>query len=144
MCGAVVRGGDEACQKLFDEVLAFEYSDPSCGAVHLFSVDCYALQHSEAHRPYSNAFHLLRLGWFFERDKNPKLGKTDLEFKRYAKNLRDFPYLAPPKDRGGITVADIVGCKNPEAHEAAVRQWAQSVWQAWRAHHGWVRQKLDA
>ena|SRR5262244_2043292 len=42
-CGAPV-GGREECQKLFDEVIAREFSSPAYFGVHRITVDCYALQ----------------------------------------------------------------------------------------------------
>jgi hypothetical protein len=142
MCRAKVAGGEDGCQKLFERVLAKEYSDPAYGAVHLLTVDCYALQHSEAHRPHSNAFHLLRLGWILERDGNAKIGKTELDFKRCAKGLRNFPFLDPPKDRGRITIADIPLDKGAAEHVRRVAEWARAVWETWEAHHQWVRERL--
>ncbi len=136
-------GGTETCQKLFEEVLAQEYTNPDYGAVHLMAVDCYALQHSEIHRPHSNAFHLLRLGWMLLRDGDPKIGKTDLDFKRYARDLRRFPYLEPPKDRGNITVADVARAKSAKVHKKTVRAWADCVWRAWSGHHLWVQNMLS-
>ena len=42
-CGGVVPGGTAGCRKFFEELLALEYSDPAYGAVHLLTVDAYAL-----------------------------------------------------------------------------------------------------
>ena len=142
MCGSLVEGGEEGCQKLFEKVLALEYSDLAFGAVHLITVDCYALQHSEIHRPYSNAFHLLRLGWIQLRDGNPKIGKTDLDFKRYAKDLRTFPFLQPPKDRGKITIVDVANALDAAAHKKIVEAWGKETWDAWAAYHAWVDKLL--
>src|SRR5262245_45089265 len=44
-CGAANDGGRAGCQKLFDEVIAREFSDYRYGRVHRLTVDVYALQH---------------------------------------------------------------------------------------------------
>jgi hypothetical protein len=146
MCKARIEGcclaAEEECFGLFEQVLAREYSDPGYGEAHLLTVDCYALQHPEVHRPNSNAFHLLRLGWTLNRVRIPKLGRTDSDFKRYAYDLRDFPCLEAPRNRGGITVADIKEA-DPEEHMKAVCIWAGSVWKAYGMHHHWVSRKLE-
>ncbi len=147
MCKARIEGNyaaaEDGCQKLFERVLALEYSDAVYGGAHLLTVDCYALQHSEIHRPNSNAFHLLRLGWTLNRVRVPKLGQTDNDFKRYAVDLRSFPYLEAPKNRGKITVVDVAETVEPKDHMKAVCVWAGAVWRAYGAHHPWVRKKLD-
>src|SRR2546426_1052411 len=65
-CGADVLDGYESCRAMFNAVLEGEYSDPAFGEAHLFTVDAFALQHSEQHGPRSNAFHLMRLCWLLE------------------------------------------------------------------------------
>jgi hypothetical protein len=146
MCRALIKDcqppAEDGCQRLFEQVLAREYSDPAYGEAHLLTVDCYSLQHPEVHRPSSNAFHLLRLGWTLNRVRIPKLGRTDNDFKRYAYDLRDFPCLEAPADRGRITVADIKET-DPEEHMKAVCVWAGSVWKAYSMHHYWVKEKLE-
>ena len=138
MCGAAIEEGDDGCQKLFEDVLALEYSNPVCGRTHLITVDCYALQHSEVRRAQSSAFHLLRLGWILMRDGNPQIGKTDLDFKRYVGDLRHFPHLEAPENRGSVTIVDLVLAKNAEEHGKTALVWAKSVWNAWEIHHAWA------
>ena len=142
MCKAKVVGGEEGCQKLFERVLKKEYSNPAYGGVHLLTMNCYALQHSEIHRKNSNAFHLLRLGWMLAREKDKKIGKTELDFRSYAKDLRNFPFLSPPQNRGKMTIADIPLDKDAKVHARCVVKWANEVWRAWEAHHQWVLGKL--
>lgn len=145
MCKARLDGfypePEEGCQAVFERVLAREYSNPVYGQAHLVTVDCYALQHPEPRRLNSNAFHLLRLGWTINRYNFSRLGKTENDFKRYAYDLRQFPYLESPTDRGRVTVADITQA-DPEAHMKAVCAWAGSVWKAYEVHHCWVLKKL--
>lgn len=142
MCKAKVIGGEKGCQKLFERVLEKEYSGPAYGAVHLLTLDSYALQHSELHRKNSNAFHLLRLGWMLMRDKDKKIRKSDLDFRSYAKDLHNFPFLDPPGNRGKMTIADIPLNKGAKVHARCVTNWAKEVWKAWEAHHQWVFGKL--
>jgi hypothetical protein len=43
-CCAMLTG-DSSCQSIFESLLAFEYTKPDYGEVHLFSVACYMIQH---------------------------------------------------------------------------------------------------
>jgi hypothetical protein len=137
----VVPGGTAGCRKLFEELLALEYSDPAYGAVHLLAVDAYALQHSEEHGPRSNAYHLIRLCWLLEHGGDPRIGQGGPRSRALSSGYRDFPFLEPPANRGKVTIVDVHGAAGPEDHAERVHRWAASVWEAWRAHHAWARRR---
>lgn len=138
-CGAILGKG-EKCDYLFGKLLSLEYGDPEYGAVHLLSVDCYALQHSEVHSPRSNAFHLLRLYFILYCSSSPAIGFQDKRLSRLVRmKYRDFPDLKAPDDRGSFNVADVLKATNPQEHRRRVEQWAQAVWKAYNVHHKWVK-----
>ena len=126
---------------MFEEVCAREYSEPAFGAVHLLTVDTYALQHSEEHGPRSNAFHLLRLRHLLELGASPALGKRPdrAAGKALERRYRGFPQLGAPRDRGALTVAGVYAARDATEHEQRVLAWARCVWEAYRAHHEWAR-----
>jgi hypothetical protein len=142
-CGVVLTGGKAACKALFEQILAREYGDPAYAAVHLLTVDSYVLQHSEDHGLRSNAFHLLRLAWLLLGGGDPGIrwrDKGPIPFVLQA--YRDFPFLAPPEDRGRAMVAEVVAAADSSEHAELVRTWGWSVWEAWSRHHSWVREAL--
>jgi len=139
-CGGLVPGGTAGCCKLFEELLALEYSDPTYGAVHLLTVDAYVLQHSEEHGPRSNAYHLIRLCWLLEGGGDPRIGQAGPRSRALSDGYPDFPFLEPPANRGEVTAVDVIGAAGPEEHAERVHRWAASVWEAWSAHHAWARQ----
>jgi hypothetical protein len=147
LCGSE-SGGREACRnRVFGDVLAREYSDPTgYGTVHLLTVDCYALQHSEDHSPRSNALHLIRLYWILFCNGDSDIGQKDKGPIPYImeKYYRDFPFLNPPPmgKRGDITVMDLYVVRDPEEHRALTYKWAKAVWDAYGEHHIWVRGQL--
>jgi len=141
-CGATVPGGTEGCWKLFQEVLALEYSDPAYGPVHLLTVDAHALQHPEDHGPRSNAFHLLRLCMLLEYGGDPRIGHNPKWFQAQIDGNRKAPYLEPPAGRGKVTIAHVHGAASPEEHAERVYGWARSVWEAWSDHHDWAHEWL--
>jgi hypothetical protein len=73
-CGADIPPDFETCMAAFEQVVSREYADVAYGAVHLLTVDAYALQHSEEHGPRSNAFHLMRLCRLIEHGGDPRIG----------------------------------------------------------------------
>jgi hypothetical protein len=107
--------------------------------VHLLSVDSYVLQHSEAHSPRSNAFHLLRLYFILCRSSSPAIGFQDKRLGRLVRQkYQGFPELKAPDDRGNFNVADVLEATNPQEHRRRVELWAQAVWMAYGTHHQWV------
>ncbi len=139
---ALAPGGKEGCFALYSEALALEYSDPAYGAVNLLSADAHALQHPEDHGVKNNAFHLARLCWLPEHGGDPQIGQGPRWLQKQFDGNPKLPPLAPPENRGRVTIADVSGATSPEEHAARVRRWAQSVWEARSAHHGWAREWL--
>ena len=146
---------------MFNAVLEREYSIPAFGESHLFTVDAFALQHSEQCGPRSNAFHLMRLCWLLEHGGSPSIrqvqrggrafyGARDL-FTRVPSRpggsfsdareqaFRHFPFLEPPTLRGELTVVSVHHAKSAEDHAERALAWGQSVWEAWSEHHAWAR-----
>lgn len=133
------------CWDAYGRVLAREYENPQYARLHRLTVDAYAVQHPGVDGPQARnsvGIHLSRLclmldcGWSMERANEAMLAIT-------AKK-RHYPWLAPPPDRGAVTVKNVLVAQNPSEHLGAVERWAQSAWQAWAEHHatvhGWVEQ----
>jgi hypothetical protein len=129
-CGAVVPDDFESCRAMFNAVLEREYSDPDFGEAHLFTVDAYALHHSEQHGPRSNAFHLMRLCWLVEHGGNPSIrqvrGGGRAFYKAREESYREFPFLEPPVSRGELTVVLVLGAQAPEEQAERARVWGSA------------------
>ena len=131
------------CKAMFEDLCALEYANPTTfGGVHLLTVDAYALQHSSGRSPRSNAFHLMRLCLLLEHGGNPAIGHRPPRVvgKSFEEDYRGFPYLQPPTATGQLTISDVHGAPSPQEHARCVRRYAQSVWNAWAAHHAWARE----
>jgi hypothetical protein len=55
-----------------------------------------------------------------------------------------FEWLEPPRQRGAVTVLDVLAAADAQSHVAAVLDWGRSAWEGWAAHHAAVRAWLDA
>jgi hypothetical protein len=136
-------GASAGCWASWGELQARAYADPALAAVIPLAVDAYATQHHgiEGRRQAQSVWaHLVSICAILERGRAPIDGiriKQDL--------LRDdpvFPWLEPPADPGPATVLDVAGVSGPEA-AAAVRRWAESVWDAWSACRDAIRARAD-
>lgn len=128
-----------ACWAAFNTVMAREYSDPGLMAVHRLSVDAWAVQHpgdGSRRAVQSVGLHLARLLVQIEQGLEGEAANTAM--LGFAMRKGDLPEL-PPRRSYALTVADAVGAEAPEAHRAAVRRWAASVWADWADHHDFIR-----
>ena len=56
---------------------------------------------------------------------------------------KQWPRFIPPKDVGPLTVADVLAVEPGPARDEKLLQWCASVWGAWSAEHGRVREMVD-
>jgi len=126
------------CQRLFEVVLAREFSDPDYFAVHRLTVAAHVLQHPSAHSDRSLAVHLALLR--LTTRSGAETGESPAPVRRVPDRLQRLPapHLEPPTHRGDITVADVVQASTAAEHCRRVRAWSQSVWYAWSPHHATV------
>jgi hypothetical protein len=154
-CGAVVPKEDgethplfpsaAACRRIYGEILAREYADPAYKRVYRLSVDTWPVQHpgeASEKAARSLAGHLVRLCIVLEREW-PLERANDIMVKFSDLQKRQFPWLAPPKHRGVITVVDVHSAMDAESHCCRVLDWAQCTWDAWQAHHAQIREWAD-
>jgi len=134
----------EGCRQLSMQVLAREFTDPACFAVHRLTVAAYTLQHPFSVKPHSLAIHLVALCLSLEASRPQHLIGT--QTVRAAARLRAQPpgRLQPPEHRGALTVAEVVGAESAQEHCLRVRDWAVEVWAAWQAHHDRVHSWVAA
>jgi hypothetical protein len=131
-----------ACWNRYEELLAAQYSDPTRMAFHQLVVDAYAVQHPDGGDPRavrSVAIHLMTLCLCLERGVDPALG-TNLH--RQIVSAPVFHQLAPPTDRGRLTVVDMPATGPAAVARDAAYAWSSSAWAAWSAHHETVRRWL--
>ena len=129
-----------ACWRLYGEVLAREYEDPTYWLVHQLTVDAYAVQHpgrQSAQTIQSAAIHLVRL--YLQLEQGAKESELLARTRALAQKKGQLVWLAPPESRGSLTVVDAHGAGGAEEHTKRVRAWAQEAWSAWVAHHEQVQ-----
>ncbi len=127
------------CWATFNEVAVQQYEIASFD-LRRMAVDAYAVQHpgtTDRRAVQSVAVHLISLYFVLERGLTPTEATGKMRHALMDKSR--FVWLQPPPSMGGITVADVVNVINPAEHEAVVKRWAHSAWEAWSAHHARIR-----
>jgi len=150
-CGALVKdipgtphkyiGATAGCWEIYGEILAKEfgeygYPEPT----NRLTVDTYAVQHPG--KPGRRAIqsvsgHLVSLHLVLEEGWSGPVATRAIA--QILKQADQFIWLEPPSPSGHITVLDVVKANSLPEHEQLVLAWARDVWQAWAAHHVYVR-----
>jgi Family of unknown function (DUF5946) len=135
-CGAVTYGGRAACQKLFDEILAKEFSNYRYARVHRLTVDVYSLQHPAEYMRSAKSYaaHLTGMYAALEDDTPAATNRAVQRWLNGPKALTR-PDQPPPLQRGTLTVTHVYEANEPKEHVRRVREWAESTWDAWRGYH---------
>jgi Family of unknown function (DUF5946) len=129
-----------ACWAVYGQLLARSYTDPDYRAVHQVLVDAYAAQHaggSSRREVQSVSLCLMTLCLFVEDGVDPAQGPA--LHKEMVAHRPDFTWLAPPDQRGLMTVADVLSARDADEHRRLVREWGREVWRAWAPHHPTIR-----
>ncbi len=153
-CGAMVPdldgpthryiGASPGCWAAYGRLSEQEASDFRYMRHHQLTVDAYCAQHPGEPSPQSIrsvAVHLVALhlqlerrttteGLYAARQRVSSLGKE---------GELDLGWLEPPVSMGETTVLSALEAGAPDEYGKISHQWAESVWEAWRAHHETVR-----
>ena len=117
------------CWKVFNDVLAKEYSDRDYWKVHRMTVDAYAAQHASGKDPrqtQSVVVHLLALYLTIEKKVEEAKVRKTMEFI-IARHEDSFPVLDKPELNGILNVSDVVKAKDANEHQRIVNEWARQV-----------------
>ena len=128
------------CRRLFEQLLARDYSDARYRRLHQLVVDSYAAQHGrgESRRQIqTTALSLMTLCLFVEDGADPSAGPR--LHRLMVANRPDFFWLAPPEFTDESTVADVSDAGDEAEYEKRLRKWAAEVWAAWAPHHETIR-----
>lgn len=139
-----------ACWQRYGELLALLYSRPGLGQAVIIAADTYAVQHPGSPNPQaiqSVDIHLLNLYAYLVRGRpvrNPQKTFGARAFHAIAApEERERYWLDPPAFTGALTVFDMPLSGPDAAIQDRASAWAESAWDAWRAHHAQVAAWYD-
>lgn len=143
-CGAVVAEGKAGCLKLFEEILAREFSDYRYGKIHRLTVDAYSLQHPDKYMRSGKSFAAHLTGMYAALESEDALTLNQAVQRWMSTNPKiDKPAQLPtPKQRGRLNIAYVHSAPDADEHVRRVQEWAREVWAAWSAHHELARQLI--
>jgi hypothetical protein len=142
-CGAVVLHGKAGCLKLFEEILAREFSDYRYGSVHRLTVDTYSLQHPDKYMRSGKSFAAHLTGICAALEYEDPVMLNQMVQKWLSTNPQIDKPVPIPEWRGELTITYIHAASNADEHIKRVRAWAQHVWRAWSEHQDLARQLIS-
>lgn len=142
-CGAPVAGGRDGCLKLFEEVIAREFSDYRYGRVHRLTVDAYSLQHPDKYMRSGKSFAAHLTGMRAAMESEDALTLNQTVQKWLSTNPKVEKPARLPARRGDLNVTYVHGAEDADEHVKRVREWARDVWGAWAEHHDLARRLID-
>jgi hypothetical protein len=143
-CGAVAAEGKAGCLKLFEEVIAREFSDYSYGKIHRLTVDAYSLQHAERYMRSGKSFAAHLTGIYAALESEDAVTVNQKMRKWLDANPKIEKPVELPRRSGKLTIAFVHNAADADEHCRRVREWAQEVWSAWREHHALAKQLIDS
>ena len=143
-CGAVVAEGKAGCLKVFEEILAREFSDYRYGRIHRLTVDAYSLQHPDEYMRSGKSFAAHLTGMCAALESEDALSTNQVVQRWLSTNPQIEKPAHIPERRGGLTITYIHGAADAEEHVKRVREWARDVWGAWSAHRDLARRLISA
>ena len=142
-CGAVVAEGKVGCLKLFEEVIAREFSDYRYGKVHRLTVDAYSLQHPDRYLRSGKSFAAHLTGIYAALESEDALAVNQRMRKWLSANPKIEKPLRLPSRSGKLTIAFVHSAACADEHNKRVREWAREVWSAWSEHRALAKQLID-
>ncbi len=147
-CGYVSTGDDgsrdtlfhasSACRAKFDELSFYTLALGDEQFSHQHAVDAYEAQHiGPDSKPIMAPFALIGLYLLCERGFDGR--QVQRAHTLMAANNRDWPTFVPPRMTDTFTVADVLTSERGLQRASSIRQWASSVWFAWRGQHDAIR-----
>jgi hypothetical protein len=116
------------------------HEDPSF--IHQHIVDAFAAQMADEHtKPVKITFALAGLYLYIEKKFSGK--QVQRMHMQMAKTSKKWPLFDLPKNRGEITVFDVMAAEPGEDRDKMIRKWCISVWSAYDKSHNKVADLLD-
>ena len=132
----------QECKKLFEEILAKEFSDFRYARVHRLTVDTYSLQHPDVYMISAKSFaaHLTGMCCAMAYANDPNLLRILQKWLDGKKQLQKPPALT---NLGSLTIAHITNARDGLEHARLVNEWAADVWNAYSVYHGLAKHWIE-
>jgi hypothetical protein len=125
-------------QPYYDELASYTLAQGGSEFLHQHLVDCFMLHTAiTTTKPIGVVFALVGVCLTSEYGFTGR--QVQLAHMQLARTKQDYPHLALPDHRGTIPIHDILALPPGNERDAGLRAWCADVWQAWFAHHTYIR-----
>lgn len=129
-------------QEIYNELSLYTFSHGDPAFIHQHIVDAYGAQHADKNsKPISIYFSLMGLYLYLEKNYTGR--EVQLAHMKVSKNKKDWPKFDPPKDRGDITVSDVLETSAGKNRDEMIKKWCMSVWDAYKENQEKVRSYVE-
>ena len=129
-------------QDKFHELCFYTLAHRDPAFIHQHVVDAFAAQQADRDtKPIKVAFALFGLCLHLEKGFSGK--EVQRAHMQLAKRRKHWPTFPLAETRGAVTVADVLAAAPGPERDDAIELWCASVWEAWSASHGQVRELLQ-
>lgn len=98
--------------------------------IHQNIVDAFAAQTADENtKPIKITFALIGLYLYIEKNYSGR--EVQLIHMKLAKGRKYWPTFVLPKDRGAITIDDVLATSPGKTRDEMIHKWCASVWQAY-------------
>jgi hypothetical protein len=130
------------CRRLMHELSYYTLAHGDPRFIHQHLVDAYGAQHvRDSKSTIGAAFALAGLYLAVER------GFTGRQVQKMHMLMggqsRQWPRFEQPENVGPLTVADVLAVVPGPDRDEKLMQWCGSIWGAWSAQHGRIREMVD-
>ncbi|HEY2495648.1 MAG TPA: DUF5946 family protein [Candidatus Angelobacter sp.] len=115
---------------LYYELSYYTLAHSSPSFIHQHIVDAFTAQQADAGtKPIAIVFALIGLYLHVERNFTGR--QVQKAHMQMAKKRKLWPGLPLPKERGNITVGDVLAAAQGQSRDELIHQWCVSVWNSW-------------
>lgn len=120
--------------ELYNELAFYTLSHKGKDFIHQHLVDAYTIQTAnENTKPIAIIYALA--GIYLHVEKNYTGKEVQQAHLKMSKKSKVFPIIILPKNRGAITISDIIKIDDPKEKKVAIHKWCESIWQAFSSQH---------
>ncbi len=121
-------------QDAYNKLISYTLTHKDPSFIHQLAVDVYTAQHADENiKPIGLIFALVGLYLYLEKNYSGR--QVQMAHMKMAKRRKNWSMLDLPKERGSITMFDVLAEAPGEPRDEMIRRWCESVWGAYKQSH---------
>jgi len=126
----------------FHELSFYSLAQPRAYFIHQHVVDAYAVQVAdEATKLIKIVFGLVGLYLYLEKGYSGR--EVQLFHMKMAKRKIEWPTIVLPKNRGAVTVEEVLATTSDTEKDQKIQQWCEVVWEAFAENRNAIIDLVD-